>query len=206
MTRRPAGFTLVEVLLSAALMAVVAMIVYTLHRTVAVLRETQAGPVTVEERLQQVLAGIGRDLAGGIRVDEENRPFALAKDIRGHAMLAFPTLDRPAVEPDPLWARPLGVEYRVDPGLGLLRVTRPLSGPGATGPFATNVLVKSVAVFSVQALAGSEFKEEWKSGKDSAWPSACKVRLGLAGESAAAREVVLDLPLSFTVESTRERR
>ena len=56
------------------------------------------------------------------------------------------------------------------------------------------------------ALSGKEFKKEYKSGPESGWPAACKVRIGFKGETPAAREAVFEIPLAAEVQGTVERR
>ena len=206
--RAGGGFTLVEILLSTALVVVVSMIVHTLYRTVLLMREAQGGPASREEHAQQVLASLGRELAAGLRVDDEKLPFFLELNREGFSELAFTALGRGSAEPDPFWAHPVSLSYRVDTARGgaLLRISRPMSGPGANGPFLTNTVIGAVAVFEVSALTGGEFKPDYKSGPQSGWPAACKVRLGLRGEPGAPREAVFEIPLATEIQGTLERR
>ena len=206
--RRAGGFTLVEILLSTALVVVVAMIVHTLYRTVLLMREAQGGPATREERLQQALAGIARDLAAGLRVDDERLPFFLEETKEGFSALDFTALERAPSEPDAFWSHPRAIAYRVDTerGARLLRVSRPLSGPGATGPFTTNTVLEAVGLFEITALTGKEFKKDYKSGPESGWPAACKVRIGHKGETTPPREAIFEIPLATEVQGTLERR
>jgi prepilin-type N-terminal cleavage/methylation domain-containing protein len=202
-----AGFTLVEILLSALLVGVVAMIVHTLYRTVLLVRATQAGPVSREETLTGLLAALGRDLAGGVRVNEEKIPFELKKEPAEFSQLRLPVLRSSGSEVDGFWSTPSLVEYRVDPdgGSRLLRISRPLSGPGAGGPFTTNEVLRGVSLFRVEALSGEEWKTDWKSGPESAWPIACRVRIAGDGGPASAQEMILEVPSALSVSSSIER-
>jgi type II secretory pathway component PulJ len=209
MNPRPrAGFSLVEALLSVALVAVVALIVFTLHRTVLAVRETQTGPATREESATRALLELGRDLSAGARVDEERLPFRLDSGPEGFSRLRFTVLARDPTEPDPFWSFPETVEYRVEPGAepALQRISRPLSGPAAKGPFRTNTLVRGVAVFQIEALVGENFQPEAAPGPDDAWPRASQVRLGLQGDASAPRETVLEISLGLEVKNRLERR
>lgn len=203
---RSDGFTLVEVLLSAAIAVLLAVLAWTLlsttSRSVASQEAHASGPASayrVADRIQADLVSlIAPDGDERCAIELRTAPFALA----------FCTVLSSGRTPDLVWSDPRRVEYVLEPvsdeGATLLRIEETLSGPVSR---ATNRLSTRITQIAVEFYDGAFWHGAWPP-EDSphARPRASRVSLRKEGmtESVTA-EFWIPFGQAFTSTIVRAR-
>ena len=184
------GFTLVELLVALVIAVLVASALVALYRTatrtVADQGARARGPHAASRALDQLAEDLGRAV---LNTTVTNESLVLEQgDTQagpgGNTRLSFSTLD-PVAGDEPDWTLARQVSYRVEsegrPSPALVRVHRPLTGPGSLDAPVTNVLVPDVEVFRVALLEGSEWHTNWAGrAGDGRRPQAARVIIGSA--------------------------
>jgi prepilin-type N-terminal cleavage/methylation domain-containing protein len=190
------GMSLIEVLLSVAIVALLVTLVLSVYHTVtATLRsqqERQAGPAAAAD----ALARMSRDLACTFTAwKDESTRFLLSPAGTNQgpgSAVSFCTAIRPAGETDPLWFELERVAYRVtvdehrEPVL--VRERRPLAGPGSDAPPVTNTLAVGVEQFRVTVFDGTNWCESWPGAGSAVCPRAARIEL-LAAKANVTRNL-----------------
>jgi len=216
------GFTLLEIILAAAIAVVVGMIVLTLFRTVVLVRGTQDEISRIDAAQHESLLRLIDDTRQAFNADIESSRFILktATDpdsSRNSSVLEFTTYERDATETSQLWHRPVLVRWQLKQGTEgtqLQRVVTALSGAPSTMPV-TNIVAHAVAGFKVEAhpaksdKPSENWKNEWESGKDRNWPQRIRVRLDAPPANVETSKehdwLEVFIPITFEVERTLHR-
>ncbi len=211
-----AAFTLLEILLAAAITLLILGVVFTLYQTatrVALGRQArQAGPTALAGALQTARQA----LQSGLNSPAMDLPAFVLEEVRdqamAHARIAFNAL-APAMAGS-LSGMPCRVTLTVAAGpdtparLQLLR--QPLAGPGAMQPPVTNDLLAGVAEFKAQVSDGATWYEQWPQEELPAWPQAIRIQLARQdtdpADPAATASLEIWLPAGARVESQLERQ
>jgi len=211
---RSAGFTLLETLLSLAIAFVVVALVYTVYHSVIRTMEGQKDRQSGPELTAQVLQQISDDLARLFLPEgEEACPVLLSGrgEVPSAAAVSFCTLRRNEQESDFRWASVVHVDYASVPGIhgaNLIRTEQPLAGPDALNPPVTNILLESIAAFSVEAWQEDRWVDVWPDGDGDGGegpPRAFRLRLSMASEPDAEMETEVFIPVGQTYSGGLQR-
>ncbi|HOW96878.1 MAG TPA: prepilin-type N-terminal cleavage/methylation domain-containing protein [Kiritimatiellia bacterium] len=194
--RRPAGFTLLELLVAMLIAGLIVGVVYTLYHTVTLavsgrrVRDDQVARVGCA--FQSVCADLSSLFPGPSDDGLIRLGFAEAGQTN-FSDLVFCAVRAPGSEPDMRWAQAVQVRYRVDtPSAGggeLLCETRALAGPGAEA-VETNRLLAGVAGFRVSLFDGETWKAEWGGTAERIAPRAARIELETDGGKELVRTEV----------------
>lgn len=214
--RSRSGLTLVELLVSIAIAAVVVTLIVSLYRTVALTVSGQQARARGPHAAAQALDVIRADLTATILPAEDpSCVFTLGPALADGASgleLGFCALLRGDEEHGLLWSQPYRVTFRVAAVAGhtaaLVRVSAPLSGPDALAGPQTNVLLGDVAQFAVTVFDGQDWLAGWPPADPKA-PRPALVRVALVPREAGGRpegystEILVPAGLSITSAITR---
>ena len=191
---RKHGFTLIESLLSVAVVILVLAIIYSAYHTVLAVQSstsnTEQGPSAAMETLSQLT----RDIMCGIPV-ENSCLIAPASASNSCASIELITAIPDEQHADTLrWHSIQRVSYVARPATpnrwALYRESHPLLGPLASTTI-TNLLLNNLEYLSFSALQDDTTFPEWQSSTDTPWPQAITVVLQLKNNSKTFETTVL---------------
>lgn len=207
MTIQPAGrrgMTLIELLLAIAIGVVLVTILVSLYRTVASTvagQERRArGPHAAARALDALRGDFGRML---VPLEDPACVFTVVAVEPGRSILHLCALRAPEGDPDPDWAQPEQVDYRIDSAEGytsaLVRVTTPASGEGSLDGARTNLLVPEASHFAVSIFDGATWHTVWPPAEDgAARPRAARVDIAWGAGDPARADILLPTSISVT--------
>lgn len=194
-----AAFTLLEVLLSTAIAAVVAALAWSLyfsvHRTLRGQQDRLAG----HDRVHTAFVQLKRDLMNAAPVNQgTNQWFQLTnvKGVSGLSRLQFARLQRLTGESDPRWSELVATRYEVNPDQGLERRTWRLAGPTNE---TVELLLPGEVTFHIEALYQKQSFLEWPSGGVKGMPNGIQVELRVASEPEPVKGRIL-IPVGLRVK------
>lgn len=201
------AFTLIELLVALAIAVLVAGILVTLYRTATRTVVDQGSRARGPHAASVALDQLADDLARAVlQVSSSNDWLTLESAGVSNAILAFCTLE-PAHGTEPDWAIALRVRYQLEAdgstATRLVRLHRPLTGPGSLGGWQTNVLVPDAETFSVLLFDGAEWLPMWagKAG-DSRRPQAARISIGSSSWSGETGLQQADLMIPAGMSAT----
>ncbi len=155
-----AGFTLVELLLAAAIAVLIAALAWSLlsttGRSVSSQEARAAGPAAAARAAERAQA----DLAA-LFLPEGDAACALALEENG-SRIAFCAVRAAGRTPDLVWSDPRRIEYAVEnaggPDAALVRVEEALAGPLGR---VTNRVLSRVAEFAIELHDGADWRRAW---------------------------------------------
>jgi type II secretory pathway component PulJ len=207
------GWTLLELLLALGVGVLITGVMYAIYSTAVRVKEDQQGRRSGPHRTAEILHQLSDDLTRAwLPKDDEAGVFVLdpaPAGIGGAPTLSFTTMVADAHDPDPRWADAVAVRYqplRAAAGIELLRVHRPLAGPGAAQDPVTNRL-GLVEAFEVKVFDGAEWLDAYRSEDTDLLPAAVRLTLDLPdhrGPSPALTTEVM-IPFGLKVSSTLQR-
>lgn len=208
------GFTLVELLVALVIAVLVAVVIVGLYgvatRTIYDQQQRARGPHAASTALDQLQNDLGRAF---LLASDTNELFTLTDSGTGSAtkaatQLSFLTFD-PLEDGEPDWALCRSVQYRLEAGgtsaaAALVRIHRPLTGPGSLEPPFTNILSREVETFSVEVFDGTAWRSEWTPNpSDARRPQLVRVELGSSKWPAQRAEFLIPASLSLTTSLIR---
>ncbi len=177
---RRAGMTLTELLTAMTIaLLIVGILGTTLYTVSTAAARRQADPSALAG---ETLLRLGTELAALTWHTGGEPPFTLTEEraVQGaSARLQFYALASPAEDRDPRWATPLALSYELDPTRtppDLLRIVRPLQGRHEQPLSTTNIVLRGVTRFHVEAFDGARWSEVWDGGAQ-ALPAAVRLEL-----------------------------
>lgn len=200
---------MIELLLAVAIAGVVVALVYSIYHTVTRVADSQRERRDGAGAALRAVDTLARDLACTfVTGDDAECSFALKTATPEAADLSFCTAVLPAQEADPRWCVIERVAYRVAPAPGrrraLVRESRPVAGPGSSGPPATNLLVAAVASFRIELFDGETWSAEWPGESSGPCPRAARIEIGLADGGPTYRTEVF-IPVGNAITSSLVR-
>lgn len=211
------GMTLVELTVAIAIAAALAVVLFSLYRTVSHSAEGQQARLRGEVAVARALREIAHDLTLSLPVyghTEGGLVLFTSEGPRGPASrvaFAVPRLDQlPGDGSELRWFRAVAVEYRLDPVPGgrgrLVRLEKPLIGPEALQPATTNIVVEGIDQFHVFMRGESEWVDEYQSDARAwdqlDWPRAARIRLVADRQTRGQREHEIEvlIPAGWTFQ------
>ena len=169
--------TLIEILLALSIAILVVAVVLSLYRTVSATASGQNRRKTGAEITASLHNLLTRDLTTVIApAEDELCRFSLESDEAGFSKIAFARARADEAETDKRWFTVEQVAYQViDTSaytVALVRVTRPILGPGALQAAETNVVATGVQEFQLRAFDGADWYESWPQRESAAAPQA----------------------------------
>lgn len=204
------GWSLVELVLASAIAVVLGLIVLTVFRTVAMVRETQQGISVGEAARYAASIQLVDDVTNCFKAEIDDSTFLLREGAAVAGMrerpsrLQLSTYVRMPGEPDPEWHMPVEVIWQVreEKQEALLeRVERPLSGPDVDHA-QTNVLARAIQGFRIEARQADGWVSEFEPGKDLSWPEEIRFRINTEAEEDWTRVYI---PVAIRVPSSIDR-
>ena len=158
------------------------------------------------------LEQLSRDLACTFaRDDDPSCSFNLAppESETGSPTLGFCTAVVPDGEKDLRWFMLERATYQVEDkgGTGrLVRVSYPLTGPGASAPPVTNELATGIERLAVHAFDGSAWKTKWPFDGSAVCPKAARIEIvARCGEQSRRYQTEVLIPVANVITSTLVR-
>ena len=207
------GFTVIEVLIVALIIGVIAGIVLVLYQTVNSVRTTQSGIARGSAALNHAYARLSKDLTCTFSSEQEVTAFKLqapADEERGSSSLRFCASLRNAAEREFQWAMVHRIRYAID-GTGsepaLVRVAEPLNGPGSLGGGSvTNELLRPVSRFFLEVYDGKDWSADWDSVARKGLPMAARITIGAFSSGNETQKVSkVYIPAGNVIESSLQR-
>jgi hypothetical protein len=160
-------------------------------------------------RAGEALLRLGTELSAMTPNTGGEPPFAVTTERAtgdGAARLAFCALVSPVEDRDPRWATPQALSYQLDhthTPPDLIRIARALND-GRDPPLSTtNVVLRGVTRFQVQAFDGSTWSAAWEAGGQ-ALPAAVRLEIEVpVREGHQTYDLHVHVPAATTVPSSR---
>jgi len=202
---REAGFTLLELLVSLAIVAILALAQAAPFQRTITSREYAEAEMERSNAARLTLQRLAEELAGAVPLTRERERFTLIDRTfdRPASELSFTTTAARRVRAGP--QDPLEVvRYRLEPGPpdapGGLLIKEQLPSVAAEGvPFTENVILEDVAAFTVRVLPDTgDLQTTWQGGQDGIQiPRAVELQLALADGTAdpPVYRLLVDLPM-----------
>ncbi len=207
---RPAGFTLVELLVALALAVVISGLILTTLALANQTRRSHAGRAACRAATGRVLQQLANDLERTFLFPKnEDTAFQLTRGAAASNAvweLSFARTAAAAGASDLRWAEVARVTYRlVEENLTNLTLTcasRPLAGPAAFQPPVTNAVFAGLEQCEVRLFDGQQWQDTWIGGGGSTNGAPRAARLTVAAQRGSARhvattEVLLPISLKF---------
>lgn len=205
---RSPGFTLVELLLSVAIAAVVVALLASLFASTARTVEGQEARTKDAPAAMDVLDRLRDDIGRAFFPEQDDAcvPVLVAEPLS----FSFCTVRPPRDATDWRWSETWHVEYRTEPdpaasGLRLVCVESPATGPGSEHPV-TNTVIGAIDRVAVELFDGAEWRTAWPPEGKPVRPAAARIQLvagRFKGQQAWTTEVLIPAGLAVTSGVTR---
>ena len=177
------GMTLIEILLALSIAILVVAVVLSMYQTVSATASGQNRRKNSAEMASSIRALLIRDFSTAVAPAEDKLcTFTLGPDEAGFSKIAFAHTRTEEGETDARWFTIEQVAYQIVEAASstnaLVRIRRPILGPGALEPAETNVIAAGVQEFQIRAYDGADWYEKWPQQESSATPQAVSLALG----------------------------
>lgn len=207
------GMTLIEILLAAAIAALIVALVFSVYHTVSVTlqgqQERRRGPDAAAAAVER----IAHDLECAFSSEDQACALTLvpaAESGTGSSEVSLCSAVVPEGERDTRWLDLEQVVYRLQGApaadRALVRESRALAGPGALAPPVTNVLAEGVEQWLVRVYDGAEWKETWPLEGSPRFPRAARIEVVCRqGSGTRAFQTSVFIPAGNSVTSQVKR-
>jgi len=207
--KESSGFTLIETMLSLAIIMIVLGVVYTAYQTVQTVRHSTLKREQGAFAAMKSVNTLARDLSCGLTLNDSSPALILqeADPTSDMSSLSFYTTT-PGTDPvSPLtWYTIEQVHYYVNTAvepMGLIKETARMIGTNITTVI-TNVLLQDVVEFDVSAYFNGEWLSSWSSTVGTPWPEAMKILLHIPSVE-EPYETEVYLPIGHVITSSLSR-
>lgn len=172
--------TLIEILLALSIAILVVAVVLSMYQTVSATASGQSRRNNSAEMVSSIRALLTRDFSTVVVPAEDKLcMFTLGPDESGFSKIAFARARADEGATDARWFTIEQVSYQIIENTSatnsLVRVRRPILGPGAREPAETNLIAAGVSGFHIRAYDGADWYETWPQQESQASPQAVSV-------------------------------
>lgn len=206
------GWTLLELLLSVAVAAVVVTLLYSLFHTALTAMRAKDGARSRSTEISDVLGQLRDDLVNAVHPEgDEDCEMVLEGGEFGDPpefhRLELCTKELPEGERDSRWHHIMRVAYRAESsraGIRLLRSRSAMAGPEVSDPPVTNTVIDSLESIHIEFYDGESWVGAWPPEETNARPVAARMSLRvLERGKTSAYETEIHLPTG-TVATGRD--
>ena len=179
--------TLVELLVAVVIAVLLIAVIFSTYRTASVVTGGQKLRAAEAHAAAAALEQAQNDLMRAFIPSGDDACAIVLTQAESRASISFCMMEMPENESDLRWARAESVAYRVEHAR-LLKIARPLTGPGSADGVKTNALAEGVDKFAVQLFDGFEWQDHWPVSTN-VKPRAAKLEIATTDKKSWSTEI-----------------